>query len=75
MSHYKLDVTKEHCPMTYVRTKIQLSKLAIGETLEVLVTEGEPLENIPRSASEQGYTVEAVHETLEKGIYSILIRK
>ena len=41
-----LDITKEHCPMTFVKTKIELSKLAEGDTLEVLLSEGEPLDNV-----------------------------
>ena len=53
MANYKLDITKEHCPMTFVKTKIELSKLKSGDTLEVLLTEGEPLENVPRSSTEQ----------------------
>ena len=56
----KLDITKEHCPMTFVKTKIELSKLKSGDQLEVLVTEGEPLENIPKSSVEQGYLVIAI---------------
>ncbi len=54
MSTVKLDITREHCPMTFVKTKIQLSKLQKGDILEVLLTEGEPLNNVPRSAREQG---------------------
>ena len=34
-----LDITKEHCPMTFVKTKIELSKLQSGDILEVLLTE------------------------------------
>ncbi|MCD7931882.1 MAG: sulfurtransferase TusA family protein [Tannerellaceae bacterium] len=51
MTH-QLDITKEHCPMTFVKTKLKLAQLAPGDTLEVLLTEGEPLENVPRSATE-----------------------
>ena len=43
-----LDITKEHCPMTFVKTKIELSKLKPGDILEVLLAEGEPLDNVPR---------------------------
>ena len=52
-----LDITKEHCPMTFVKTKIELSKLKEGELLEVLLSEGEPLDNVPRNAVEQGFKV------------------
>jgi TusA-related sulfurtransferase len=75
MSIHTLDVSKEHCPMTYVKTKIALSKLSVGEVLEVLVTDGEPLENIPKSASEQGFKVLSVQESDTKGLHLISIQK
>ena len=36
MATKTLDITKEHCPMTFVKTKIELSKLQSGDILEVL---------------------------------------
>ena len=51
MATHILDITKEHCPMTFVKTKLKLAQIAAGDTLEVLLTEGEPLENVPRSAT------------------------
>jgi len=75
MSVYKLDVTKDHCPMTFVKTKIQLSKLNEGDILEVLVTEGEPLDNIPSSAVEQGFKIVDIFESETKGQHKILIQK
>jgi TusA-related sulfurtransferase len=65
-----LNITKEHCPMTFVKTKIELSKLQPGDTLEVLLTEGEPLDNVPRNAKEQGYNVLAV-EHVNGPIYKV----
>ena len=60
--------------MTFVKTKLALEKLNKGERLEVLLTEGEPLENVPRSAEEQGFRVlESVQA--EAGTYRILIEK
>ena len=46
--------------MTFVKTKIELSKLKPGDILEVLLAEGEPLDNVPRNAKEQGYNVLSV---------------
>ena len=46
--------------MTFVKTKIELSKLQPGDILEVLLAEGEPLDNVPRNAKEQGYNVLSV---------------
>jgi TusA-related sulfurtransferase len=75
MATFNLDVTKEHCPMTFVKTKIELNKLQTGDILNVKVTEGEPLQNVPRSATEQGFKVLSVEETPTKGIYTIEIEK
>lgn len=75
MAIFNLDVTKEHCPMTFVKTKIELNKLQAGDVLNVKLTEGEPLENVPRSAAEQGFKVLSVKETETQGIYNVEIEK
>ena len=69
-----LDITREHCPMTFVKTKIELSKLSDGDILEVLLVEGEPLDNVPRNAKDQGYNVLSV-EHVEGTTYRVLIQK
>jgi TusA-related sulfurtransferase len=74
MAKKTLDITKEHCPMTFVKTKIELAKLAEGDILEVLLAEGEPLENVPRSAKEQGYNVISV-EHVEGTTHKVTIQK
>lgn len=61
--------------MTFVKTKIELSKLKSGDTLEVLLTEGEPLENVPKSSEEQGYKVLSITETELPGIHKVVIQK
>lgn len=71
---HQLDITQEHCPMTFVRTKLKLAQMAEGDVLEVLLSEGEPLDNVPRSASEQGYHVPSV-EHVEGSVYRVVIEK
>ena len=44
--------------MTWVRTKLELERMAPGEALEVRCREGEALENVPRSAAEAGHDVQ-----------------
>ena len=56
MKHF-LDITRETCLMTFVKVKLRLAKMEAGEKLEVLLNEGEPLENVPRSCEEQGFKV------------------
>jgi TusA-related sulfurtransferase len=60
--------------MTFVKTKIALSRLSAGDLLEVLLTEGEPLENVPRSSREQGFNVLEVSH-VEGMIHKVLIQK
>lgn len=73
MEHF-LDITKETCPMTFVKVKIKLSKMNEGDQLLVLLKEGEPLKNVPRSAKEQGFTVLSV-DPAEKPFYKVMIQK
>jgi TusA-related sulfurtransferase len=74
MTSHTIDITKDHCPMTFVKTKLELEKLAAGEVLEVLLSQGEPLENVPRTSTEQGYEVLGV-EHVEGTTYRVSIRK
>jgi TusA-related sulfurtransferase len=74
MATKQLDITHDHCPMTFVKTKIELSKLSEGDTLEVLVVEGEPLDNIPKSSIEQGYKVLEVAHVNGK-VHKIVLQK
>lgn len=43
--------------MTWVRTKLELERMAPGEALEVRCAAGDALENVPRSAAEAGHEV------------------
>jgi TusA-related sulfurtransferase len=61
---HSLDVSALRCPMTWVRTKLELERLESGQTLEVRLPAGEALENVPRSAREAGHTVAIDGETI-----------
>ena len=74
MANYTLDITKEHCPMTFVKTKLKLAQIAEGDILEVLLTDGEPLNNVPRSATEQGFKVLDISK-VEGNIHKVTIQK
>ncbi len=52
-----LDIRSEVCPMTYVRTKLALESLQVGQVLEVRLRGDEPRRNVPASAQEDGHTV------------------
>jgi len=69
-----LDITRETCPMTFVKVKLALAKMAKGEQLTVQLKKGEPLENVPRSCEEQGYAV-LENTDLGQGIHQLIIQK
>jgi tRNA 2-thiouridine synthesizing protein A len=69
-----LDITREVCPMTYVRTKLKLESLTAGAVLEVLLKGEEPLKNVPRSAREEGHEVLTL-EARPDGTHRLLLRK
>ncbi|CAM3512942.1 sulfurtransferase TusA family protein [Corallococcus sp. ZKHCc1 1396] len=69
-----LDITREVCPMTYVRTKLKLESLPPGTLLEVLLKGEEPLKNVPRSARDEGHEVVAL-EPRGDGTHRLLVRK
>lgn len=54
----RLDITADVCPMTFVRVKLALERMAKDRALLVRLNEGEPLRNVPRSARAEGYHVE-----------------
>jgi TusA-related sulfurtransferase len=56
---YYLDITREVCPLTFVRTKLLIERMAPGEIAVLLLRGAEPLANIPRALSAQR------HELLE----------
>ncbi|HEY1412938.1 MAG TPA: sulfurtransferase TusA family protein, partial [Rhodopila sp.] len=63
----RIDITRDVCPMTFVRTRLALDRMAPGETLLVLLKGEEPLRNVPRTATEQGHEVLSL-ETNADGI-------
>lgn len=73
-----LDITSEVCPLTFVKTKLMVERMAIGQTLEVRLNAGEPLENVPRSLLELGHSILSLHpECLDEpaGIHRLRVRK
>jgi TusA-related sulfurtransferase len=55
-----LDVRAVSCPLTWVKTKVALDRLEVGELLEVLLGAGEPVESVPRTAAEDGHRLVAL---------------
>ena len=71
-----LDLRPFACPLTWVKLRIALERLAPGEVLEVWLSAGEPVESVPRSAAEEGHRVFGL-EPLPgiEGAHRVLVEK
>ena len=73
---YHIDITNLICPMTFVRTKLMIEKIDVGEVLEVRLKGKEPLENVPRSARQHGHDVLSITpEEASEDVHIVLIKK
>ncbi|WP_370287448.1 sulfurtransferase TusA family protein [Roseomonas sp. HF4] len=70
----QLDITSETCPMTFVRVRLALDRLAPGAVLEVLLQGDEPRRNVPRTAAGQGHAVLSQEDGAD-GRTRLLIRR
>ncbi|MDG5815174.1 sulfurtransferase TusA family protein [Chitinispirillales bacterium ANBcel5] len=61
------------CPMNFVKTKLALSALKSGQILSVLLDEGSPIENVPRSVSAEGH--EIVDQQKLDNYWKVVIKK
>jgi sulfite reductase (ferredoxin) len=53
----RIDLRGVACPMNYVKAKLELEKIPVGEILEIILDEGEPIQNVPASFSADGQEV------------------
>ncbi|MBF0271244.1 MAG: sulfurtransferase TusA family protein [Magnetococcales bacterium] len=71
-----IDISADHCPMTFVRVKLRLETLQPGQPLRVRLSGGEPLVNVPRTLREQGHRVsEPWEEEGHAGLFGLMVHK
>jgi TusA-related sulfurtransferase len=76
---FRLDITDQVCPLTFVRTKLQIERMAPGQILAVRLKGAEPLKNVPRSVGELGHTVLSLAPEMpgggENDVHLLVLRK
>jgi TusA-related sulfurtransferase len=73
-----LDITQQICPMTFVRTKLLIESMVVGETATVRLLGSEPLLNVPRSVREHGHKIISLEPETPNdldGPYLLIIEK
>ncbi len=69
----KIDLRGVLCPINFVKTKLKLEMMEAGQVLEIVLDDGEPMRNVPRSIKEEGHKVVKV-EKIDDG-YNIFVKK
>jgi tRNA 2-thiouridine synthesizing protein A len=69
----ELDLRGVICPYNFVKTKLKLDTMDAGQVLAVILDDGDPIRNVPRSVSDDGHTV-LRQESLDRA-YRVVIRK
>ncbi|MBQ8960233.1 MAG: sulfurtransferase TusA family protein [Ruminococcus sp.] len=69
-----IDITDAVCPVTFVRAKVALEELEVGDILSIRLNDGEPVQNVPRSIKEEGHKVLRLNDNGD-GTYELIVRK
>lgn len=52
-----LDLRGVLCPINFVKTKLKLESMDAGQVLEIVLDDGEPIQNVPKSIKEEGHKI------------------
>ncbi len=69
----ELDLRGVICPYNFVKTKLKLESLEIGDQLRVLLDEGEPIRNVPQSITNEGHKI--LKQEKVEHYYLVVIQK
>lgn len=67
------DLLGTPCPMNYVKIKLFLENLKANEIVEVLLDEGEPINNVPKSLESDGNKILKIEKY--EGFYKVTVQK
>jgi TusA-related sulfurtransferase len=69
-----IDLRGVSCPTNFVKAKLALEELETGDRVEILLDDGEPVKNVPRSLKGDGHKLLGLQETAE-GHYVLEVEK
>ena len=69
-----VDITDVNCPVTFVKAKVAIEEIDLGQVLQIHLNDGEPVQNVPRSIKEEGHEVLKLVDNGD-GTYELYIKK
>lgn len=70
----ELDIRGDRCPITFVKSKLTLEKMASGQVLKVLIDYPPSATNVPRSLEMDGHEILSLTED-EGPVWTLVVRK
>jgi len=67
------DLRGTPCPINYVKIKLKLEELKIGDILEVYLDDGEPIQNVPKSLKNDGQEILKIEQV--ENYFKVFVRK
>jgi len=68
-----LDLRGVPCPANAARALVKIATMSAGESLEVLLDAGEPMENLPPAINGEGHSIVS-QKPYDERSWSVLIR-
>jgi TusA-related sulfurtransferase len=62
-----IDLRGVSCPTNFVKAKLALEELEAGKMVQILLDDGEPVKNVPRSLKAEGHRLTGLRQTEEGG--------
>lgn len=69
-----IDLRGISCPTNFVKAKLALEELENGEVARILLDDGEPVKNVPRSLKADGHKLIGLKQT-DEGHYILELEK
>ena len=69
-----IDLRGVSCPTNFVKAKLALEDVVDGTTVQILLDDGEPVKNVPRSLKADGHKLIGLKQT-DEGHYILELEK
>ena len=72
-SDVQLDLRGTPCPINFVRAKLRLEQMEVGQVLELWLDPGEPIEQVPDSLAMEGHAIAPIED--RSGFFVLKVRR